>query len=218
MTTYKTLNFTGRRATPVILQTEAAECGLASLAMVGAYHGFDTDLASLRRQFSISLKGATLNDLIRIATQLNLATRPIKAELEDLGKMMLPAILHWDFNHFVVITQANERRVVIHDPARGKRVMALDEVSKHFTGVAMELAPTQEFEPRRKRQQIRFRRSEWFTALEAAKSDSSTTGLMMSWILGSDGTCSLRSTPPNQSTRHIRPSSGNSFIFGIFSA
>ncbi len=156
MSTYKTLNFTGRRTTPVILQTEAAECGLASLTMVSAYHGFDTDLASLRRQFSISMKGATLNDLIRIATHLNLATRPIKAELSDLSKMTLPAILHWDFNHFVVLSQANERRMVIHDPARGKRIMTMDEVSGHFTGVAMELAPTQEFQPRRERQKIRF--------------------------------------------------------------
>ena len=156
MNLYKTLNFSGRRVTPVVLQTEAAECGLASLAMVAAYHGFDTDLASLRRQFSISLKGATLNDLIRIATHLKLATRPIKVELEDLSKLMLPAVLHWDFNHFVVLTQADDRRVVVHDPARGKHVMGLEEASRHFTGIAMEVAPTQDFEPRRERQKISF--------------------------------------------------------------
>jgi len=156
MNPLKTLNFSGRRTTPVVLQTEAAECGLASLAMVAAHHGYDTDLASLRRQHSISLKGATLNDLIRIATHLKLATRPIKVELEDLDRLMLPAILHWDFNHFVVLTQANDRRVVVHDPARGKHIMSMEETSRHFTGVAMELAPTQDFEPKRERQTIRF--------------------------------------------------------------
>jgi ATP-binding cassette subfamily B protein RaxB len=156
MNPLKTLNFSGRRTTPVVLQTEAAECGLASLAMVAAHHGYDTDLASLRRQHSISLKGATLNDLIRIATHLKLATRPIKVELEDLGKLVLPAILHWDFNHFVVLTQANDRRVVVHDPARGKHIMSMEEASRHFTGVAMELAPAQDFEPKRERQTIRF--------------------------------------------------------------
>jgi len=156
MNLHKTLNFSGRRVTPVVLQTEAVECGLASLAMVAAYHGYDTDLASLRRQFSISLKGATLNDLIRISTQLKLATRPIKVELDDLSKLMLPAVLHWDFNHFVVLTQADDRRVVLHDPARGKHVMGLEEASRHFTGIAMELAPTQDFEPRRERQKISF--------------------------------------------------------------
>jgi ATP-binding cassette, subfamily B, bacterial CvaB/MchF/RaxB len=85
------------------LQTEAAECGLAGLAMVASRHGHRIDLASLRRRHSISLKGATLAHLMQIAAELKLASRPVKLELESLGKLTLPAILHWDFNHFVVL-------------------------------------------------------------------------------------------------------------------
>ncbi|MDQ3261878.1 MAG: peptidase domain-containing ABC transporter [Pseudomonadota bacterium] len=149
------LQFSGRRSTPVVLQTEAAECGLACLAMVASYHGYRSDLATLRRQHSISLKGATLNQLIQIAGQLKLASRPLKVELEQLDKLQLPAILHWDFNHFVVLTQVKSSEMTLHDPGRGVRQLGFAEASKHFTGVALELAPTHEFTPREERQQIR---------------------------------------------------------------
>lgn len=151
---HKSLEFSGRKATPVILQTEAAECGLASLAMVAGHYGYDTDLASLRRKHSTSLKGATLNDLIRIATRMKLVPRPVKVELEDLDKLALPAVLHWDFNHFVVLVQANDRRIVVHDPARGRHTMTTEEASRHFTGVALELAPAVDFERVEERQRI----------------------------------------------------------------
>src|SRR6267142_1213911 len=114
------LNFSSRRATPVMLQTEAAECGLACLAMVASFHGHCIDLASLRRKHSVSLKGTTLAQLIHIASQLMLTPRPIKVELDDLDKINLPAILHWDFNHFVVLTHVRRNAVVVHDPARGQ--------------------------------------------------------------------------------------------------
>jgi ATP-binding cassette subfamily B protein RaxB len=155
MNLYTTLSFSSRRKTPLILQTEAAECGLACLAMVATYHGYDTDLASLRQRHSISLKGATLTHLIKIANQLRLATRPIKVEIEDLNKLVLPAILHWDFNHFVVLTQVRGHKLELHDPARGQRNLSLDEVSKHFTGIALELSPTQDFERKIERRQVR---------------------------------------------------------------
>jgi ATP-binding cassette, subfamily B, bacterial CvaB/MchF/RaxB len=67
----------GRRA-PMILQTEASECGLASLAMVASYFGFESDLADLRRRYGVSLKGATLKDLVRIADRLGFATRALR--------------------------------------------------------------------------------------------------------------------------------------------
>ena len=148
------LRFSGRRSVPVMLQTEAAECGLACLAMAAAYHGYRSDLATLRRQHSISMKGATLNQLIQIAAQLQFAARPLKVELEQIDKLALPAILHWDFNHFVVLTQVRNGQITIHDPARGARHVSVSEASKHFTGVALELEPTQEFKPKQQRQQI----------------------------------------------------------------
>ena len=142
------LNLTGRRAVPVVLQTEAAECGLACLAMVAAYFGHQSDLATLRGRFPISLKGATLAHLVQIAARLELAARPLKLELADLDQLSLPAVLHWDCSHFVVLTRLRGDRAVIHDPARGRCVLPLREVSRHFTGVALELAPTDEFKPR----------------------------------------------------------------------
>src|SRR5690349_23066555 len=124
MRTPPSLTFSGRHTTPVILQTEGAECGLACLAMVASFHGYRTDLAHLRQHHAISLKGATLSALMHIATQLHLAARPVRLDLEDLGKLTLPAILHWDFNHFVVVTQVRSHTVVIHDPAQGRRMLS----------------------------------------------------------------------------------------------
>ena len=148
------LNFGGRRRVPIVLQTEAAECGLACLAMVAAGHGHRIDLATLRRKHSLSLKGTTLANLIQLADRLELGSRPIKVELTDLDKLTLPAILHWDFNHFVVLIEASARSVVLHDPARGRRQMSLAEASRHFTGVALELTPMRTFERKDERQRI----------------------------------------------------------------
>ncbi len=148
------LRFWGRYPTPVILQTQAAECALACLAMVAGHHGYDVDLASLRQRYSVSLKGATLLQLIRMAEPLNLASRPLRLELDHLSKLQLPAILHWNFNHFVVLVSVNDNTAIIHDPARGRISLPLSEVSKHFTGVALELSPTQEFKPHSERQRL----------------------------------------------------------------
>lgn len=151
----------GAAPVPMLLQTEAAECGLACVAMVAAHHGLRSDLATLRQRFSLSLKGATLGDLVRMAGALQLNARPLRAELEHLPQLELPCILHWDLNHFVVLTAVRgrgARRVaVIHDPARGVRRLPMAEVSRHFTGVALELAPGAGFEPRTERQRVSLR-------------------------------------------------------------
>ena len=153
------LSLTGRRSTRLIQQSEAAECGLACLAMVAGFHGLDTDLAALRRQFSLSLKGATLKALIQMAEQIGFNARPLRGEIADLSDLPLPAILHWNLSHFVVLTRVSQgvrgRRYHIHDPARGARAMHEGEFSRHFTGVALELAPSERFRPRVERSQLR---------------------------------------------------------------
>ena len=148
------LNFSGRNRVPLMLQTEAAECGLACLAMVASFYGYKTDLPTLRRQHSISMAGTTLNYLIGLADRLGLKSRPVKIELEDLDKLTLPAVLHWDFNHFVVLTAVKARSLTIHDPARGRQDVTRAEASKHFTGVALELTPTAHFKRAEKRQRV----------------------------------------------------------------
>lgn len=129
------------------IQTEAAECGLACLAMVAGHYGHRVGLCSLRQRFPLSLKGANLARLIDVASKLGLAGRPVKLELESLRKLRTPCILHWDLNHFVVLAKAGRHSVKILDPAFGKRHLRYSEVSKHFTGVALELEPGNDFKP-----------------------------------------------------------------------
>ncbi len=146
MTATAGLNLGWRSRLPVVLQSEAAECALACVSMVARYHGGPATLAEVRRRFGMSLSGATLSDVVRIAERLNLASRAVRLELEELPLLSTPCILHWDLNHFVVLQRADASGIVIHDPAVGVRRMPMAEVSRHFTGVALELNPTRGFE------------------------------------------------------------------------
>ncbi len=134
----------GRRV-PVILQSEAPECGIACLAMVASYYGHLTDLSAMRMRLSPSLKGVTLKHVSQVATAMGLAARGVQVQLESLAKLQLPAVLHWDMNHFVVLVGVKGKYIYVHDPGRGKRRLNFAEASKHFTGVAMEFTPNQDF-------------------------------------------------------------------------
>ncbi len=147
------LNF-GAQRLGLVRQTEAAECGLACLAMVAGWHGLDTDLTTLRRRFPISIKGATLEDLVSIAGNLDLTTRALRCDLDDLRRLRLPCILHWEFKHFVVLRRVTRDGVVLHGPAVGERRVPTKELSRSFTGVALELSPGAGFQRRRERQTI----------------------------------------------------------------
>lgn len=136
----------GRRL-PLVLQTEAAECGIACLAMLAGYHGYHTQLTDLRRRFGVSLKGATLEDVMRVAGHIGLAGRPLRLELDEITELFTPCILHWDLAHFVVLERVSRNGAVIYDPAVGVRRLSLEELSRHFTGVALEVAPGPEFAP-----------------------------------------------------------------------
>ncbi|WP_414448016.1 peptidase domain-containing ABC transporter [Burkholderia sp. 22PA0099] len=151
------LSFGASRRLPSILQTEAAECGLACLAMIAGYHGHHVDLATLRGRFPVSLKGVHLVRLIRIAQTLQLETRALKLDLDRLDRLRTPCILHWNFNHFVVLKEIDSKRAVIHDPAQGVRQVPLDELSRCFTGVAFESWPASSFEPRKEKPAVRLR-------------------------------------------------------------
>src|SRR5512134_2789777 len=109
----------GRRV-PMILQSEAPECGIACVAMAASYHGFRTDLAAMRLRLAPSMKGVTLKHISMIADTMGLAARGVKVPLESLHQLKLPAILHWDMNHFVVLTEVHGDRIAVNDPARGR--------------------------------------------------------------------------------------------------
>ncbi len=130
---------------PVIHQTESSECGLACLAMMCGYYGKSIDLIALRQRFNLSARGTTLAGIKKIATQLGMTSRALSLDLHEINALKTPCILHWDFNHFVVLVSVRRNRFILHDPARGRRVVALTEMSQYFTGVALELWPDSDF-------------------------------------------------------------------------
>jgi len=150
------LYFSKRRTLPVVLQAEAAECGLACLAMISQYHGHKVDLNGLRQRFNISLSGTTLRHLIEFSSELHLSARPIRVDLEELDGIKVPAILHWGANHFVVLDKINRKSATIHDPSKGKVKVPLSQLSKNFTGIALEIIPKGSFEAIELRAPVRF--------------------------------------------------------------
>ena len=137
-----------KRRVPVILQSEAAECGLACMAMITQYYGDKRDLNALRHAMSVSLRGSTLKDVMGVASDLGFQSRAIKIEMEHLAQLACPAILHWNMNHFVVLTNVKGNAITIHDPALGERKLSFDEASKYITGIALEVSPTDMFSPK----------------------------------------------------------------------
>lgn len=124
------------------------------MAMIAGHWGHVIDLASLRQRHPSSIKGATLRDLVALGASLDLAARALRIEVEDLKALRLPAVLHWEHNHFVVLARVHRRGVVVHDPAIGRRAIPMAEVSQKFTGVALEAWPSEGFRPRTERMRI----------------------------------------------------------------
>lgn len=157
---FSKLHFGKGRQLPLIIQSEATECGLACIAMVAGYYGYHIDLTMLRQRFVISSRGSTLKNLVDISRALHLTARPIKLELDDLRRLRTPCILHWDLNHFLVLEKVKTTStgeisaILVHDPAHGKRTIKLTEIDVAFTGVALELEPAANFEPKQEQRRI----------------------------------------------------------------
>lgn len=147
--------FLSRSRVRLVRQTEVAECGLACLTMIANYHGLDIDLGSMRRRYSPSLRGAPLRALIGLADKIGLTPRAVKLPLEQLGNLHLPAVLHWNMNHYVVLEAVKGDKALIHNPDGRSAWLAMEEVSNHFTGVALELRPSDGFETGSARQRLR---------------------------------------------------------------
>lgn len=103
------LEFSGKKRVPLILQAEMAECGLACMAMIATFNGHKLDMAALRKRFTANLKGMNLQQLISLGDSIGLSSRALKCPLEEVGKLALPCILHWDMNHFVVLTGVTKK-------------------------------------------------------------------------------------------------------------
>ncbi len=160
MTDDSTLNlrFFHRMRLRIQYQTEAAECGLACLAMILTFHGKRTDLSALRQRWAISMKGLTFAQLIEIANRMDLSGRPLRLELADLKNLKTPCMLHWGLDHFVVLARVSSRYAEIFDPAIGKRRLPLSEVSNLFSGAALELLPRSNFDKAPATRSLSFKR------------------------------------------------------------
>jgi ATP-binding cassette subfamily B protein RaxB len=113
--------------------------------MIASFHGHRIDLNTLRRRYPVSLKGVTLRALMGVAGQLGFLCRPLRFEIGQIRQLQLPAVVHWDMNHFVVLKSVKRQGIVVHDPAAGERTLPFSEASNHLTGVALELAPSEAF-------------------------------------------------------------------------
>ncbi len=124
------------------------------MAMVCSYWGHRIDVSTMRRRFSVSLKGVTLKAMVAMAQALGLQARPLKLDVPHLARLRLPCILHWDMDHFVVLKKVGRSSVVIHDPAVGERRVTMTALSSHFTGIALELTPGSTFQSRNEEQRF----------------------------------------------------------------
>lgn len=141
-----------------IRQVENSECALACVAMVADHFGHRAELSQLRAIMGPSSRGSTLSQLMSMARELELNSRPVKAEMEDLPGIRLPCILHWDDSHFVVLKSIKRKSFEIVDPARGLRLLSYADVSDHFTGVAVEFTPRSSFKKVDLRDKVDYRR------------------------------------------------------------
>ena len=139
------LTYSGKRKVPLIMQSEVAECGLACIAMIASYHGFQVNIYPLRNKFSIDTQGINVKHLMEFASEINFSCRAIRCSIEELPQLKLPCVLHWNMDHFIVLTGVTKKAIYINDPSLGKRKISLKELSDSFTGVAVEMTPTSSF-------------------------------------------------------------------------
>lgn len=144
-TYYDGLNFNWRKRTPVILQSEAAECGVTSLLMVMNYYGANLDLLKIKSQNNLPSRGMNLYDLNKLAEKYHFDTEPVSIDIDEVHDLILPCVLHWDLTHFVVLTKIQKGYFILHDPALGEIKVNKKELSQHFTGVALQISPTKGF-------------------------------------------------------------------------
>ncbi len=129
-----------------VLQMEATECGAASLAMILAYYGKSVTLEELRCECGVSRNGVNAKSIVKAARYHGLKTRALRASVDGAKTIKTPAIIHWNMDHFLVLCGFNKKGAVLADPAYGLRTVSMEEFSRSFTGIAIELAPSESFQ------------------------------------------------------------------------
>lgn len=146
---FSLLRFRSPSQTPVIRQQEYTECGMACLAMVLSHHGYNTSVSQLRREYEVTEDGGTsMALLLKWAREKGLEGRVLQGNVREIKQLSLPLIAFWRSNHFVVVVQANERGITIHDPASGVRRYQYKEAEKLFSSYVLELRPAPDFTSR----------------------------------------------------------------------
>lgn len=131
---------------PLIMQLEALECGAACLAMILVYHGKWVPLEKVRSDCGVSRDGSNAKNIVLAAQNYGLCTKAYKYELEDLKNLAsYPCIIHWDFNHFVVLCGFKGDKAIINDPAKGTYPVSHNELDKSFTGICLCFEPSDAF-------------------------------------------------------------------------
>lgn len=165
---------------PVMRQSELAECGLACLAMVVNFHGLHLSLLELRQRYPGSLKGSSLLQVAKTADDLGFNSRALRCEVAELDQVKLPAILHWNLDHFVVLKAVSKSGFEIVDPGHGARKVGHQEMNSSFTGVLLELSPAKSFENQEKSPRLKLRD---VVRLEAATKTALAQALVLSITL-----------------------------------
>lgn len=132
---------------PVIMQMEALECGAACLAMVLAYFGKWVPLEKVRLDCGVSRDGSSARNILLAARNYGLKAKGYRMEPKALKDIELPAIIHWNFNHFVIFDGFKKDKALLNDPARGTVAVSMDEFDKSFTGIVLRFKKTENFIP-----------------------------------------------------------------------
>jgi len=146
-----------KRPVRIFYQSEANECGLACLAMVLDHHGHRLSLEQLRAFAGSYPQGMSVSDISDVAERKGLVARPLRAEPDELDQLILPAVLHWNMDHFVVLEKVQARKVVILDPSQGRVEISWAALGRHFTGVAIELLKGPDLKKTQGRSSLRLR-------------------------------------------------------------
>jgi NHLM bacteriocin system ABC transporter peptidase/ATP-binding protein len=133
--------------TPIVLQMENVECGAAALAMVLAHYGRWAPLEEIRVACGVTRDGSRASNIVRAAQGYGLVCRGFKKEPEQLVDMPMPCIVHWNFNHFVVLEGLDDRFAWLNDPAQGRRRVSREVFAQSFTGVVLAFEPSETFRP-----------------------------------------------------------------------
>ncbi|MCL2078564.1 MAG: NHLP family bacteriocin export ABC transporter peptidase/permease/ATPase subunit [Oscillospiraceae bacterium] len=132
---------------PVILQLEIVECGAASLAMVMAYHKKWVPLERLRVDCGVSRDGSTAKGILQVARMYGFDAKGYRVEPNKIDTSPMPCVIHWNMNHFVVLTKITKKFAHINDPARGEVKVPIEQFNTSFTGIVVEVTPGKDFEP-----------------------------------------------------------------------